>query len=457
MKSEFVGQRVAVAGLGVSGESVARAVKLCGGKPTVFDQKPADTASIIPAIDRMQAEGIEVVAGWHGHLEPGDWDMLVVSPGFPRRHPAILDMAERPTLSEVEFAYRIAEAPILAITGTNGKSTTTVMLWSILNGGHQNAYLCGNIAGSGYPEMTLTDAAMAAPEDGFLVAEISSYQLEFVSKFRPRVAAITNITPDHMDRHPDFADYSATKMRIFDRIQDSDRAVVNLDELSVPMSEVRSKVQEERQIITFSPSGDREANGQTRRIGEDLILSGETVPIASLPFRGEHNFINAQMAWEMACAVVRPSIGMLQGLREFRGLANRMEWIGERDGIAVVNNSMCTNPAAVIASSQSVPGRQFLLMGGKTKNLDFRPVGDYLASTPHQVLLFGPEPEALQSMLGRAWPIYPSLAAAFRSATEAATAGDTILLAPGCASADPYVSFRERGDAFKEMALAWIQ
>ncbi len=442
--------------MGVSGEAVARAVQVHGGVPTVFDQKPADTASIMPVIDRLQANGIEAIAGWHGHLDPNEFDCLVVSPGFPRAHPAIKDMAGKPILSEVEFAGRIALAPILAITGTNGKSTTTVMLWSILKGAHQDAYLCGNIAGSGYPEMTLTEAAMTAGPESFLVAEISSYQLEFVSTFRPRVAAITNVTPDHMDRHPDFADYHATKMRIFDRIADEDRAVINLDEPSLSIEEIQRKVQENRKIITFSPSGNHIGNGQTRRDGENLILSGETVPIASLPLSGDHNLTNAMMAWEMAAAVVRPSIGMLEGLREFRGLANRMEPLGEFRGVTVINNSMCTNPAAVIASSKSVPGRQHLLMGGITKNLDFQPVGEYLSSTPHAVYLFGPDPARLQSMLGREWPAFQSMESAWHAATQAAAPGDTILLAPGCASADPYVNFRERGDAFKEMVRSWM-
>jgi len=365
-------------------------------------------------------------------------------------------MAGKPILSEVEFASQIAQAPILAITGTNGKSTTTVMLWSILKGAHQDAFLCGNIAGSGYPEMTLTEAALQAGPEAFLVAEISSYQLEFVESFRPRVAAITNVTPDHMDRHPDFDDYRDTKMRIFDRIAGTDRAVINLDEPSITAQTVRRKVQEERQIITFSPSGNQQGNGQTRRHGDVLNLSGETVRLDSLPFAGEHNITNAMMAWEMACAVVKPSIGMLDGLRQFRGLANRMEKLGEHRGIQVINNSMCTNPAAVIASSRAVPGRQHLLMGGNTKNLDFQPVGEYLNGTPHEVYLFGPDPAKLQGMLGKPWPSYPSMESAWHAATLAARPGDTILLAPGCASAEPYVNFRERGDAFKEMVKTWM-
>lgn len=453
---DWSGVRVAIAGMGVSGEAVAHAVKLYGGKPTVFDQKPADTPSVMNVVDRLQSQDIEAVPGWHGHLDPEQFDYLVVSPGFPRQHPAIRDMVGKPILSEVEFASRIAVAPILAITGTNGKSTTTVMLWSMINGAGKTAYLCGNIAGSGYHEITLTEAATKAGPGDFLVAEISSYQLEFVSSFAPRVSAITNVTPDHMDRHPDFSDYLATKLHIFDRVSGSDRVVMNIDEPSLPFSLITGCVQDSSKIITFSSLGTPGTNGVTSRDGNTLHLSEFELDIPSLPLLTPHNVTNAMMAWEMAACVVTPNEGMLQALKDFKGLANRMEDLGEKHGVRVYNNSMCTNPAAVIASSKAVPTRQHILMGGNLKNLDFTPVGEHLAQTDHVVYLFGPDPATLRRMIGQEAAHYRSMGEAFEAAAATAGPGETILLAPGCASADPYVNFRERGDAFKEMVRSWM-
>jgi len=454
----FEGKTIAVAGMGVSGLGLARAINELGGTPVVFDQKQSDNPIVLAAVDALDAIGVAAVTGWHGRLDPAEFDLLVVSPGFPQQHPAIRDMigGGREIWSEVEFAYRASKAPILAITGTNGKSTTTVLLWLMLNGAGQNALLCGNIAGSGYPEQTLTEAAMTATESDVLVAEVSSYQLEWVTEFRPKVAAITNITPDHMDRYKFFQDYINTKLRIFDMMSTDDSLVFNVDEPSLLESTIEEHSKGAAPLIGFSPSGIVQTNGVTRRDGDRLWLSEYQTSVRELPLLGEHNVTNAMMAWEMAARVVEPNPGMLEALRGFKGLSNRMERLGERDGVMVVNNSMCTNPAAVIASSKSLAGRQHLLMGGVTKNLDFRPVGNYLAGTEHKVYLFGPDPENMSSMLGSNWPRFNSLEEAFSAGCLAARSGDTVLLSPGCASAEPYANFKERGDAFREMAREWI-
>ncbi|MCU0317485.1 MAG: UDP-N-acetylmuramoyl-L-alanine--D-glutamate ligase [Fimbriimonadaceae bacterium] len=456
-REEFLGKRVAVAGMGVSGRAVAVTLKELGANPVVFDQKLGDVPEVLAATDQLVALEIEAVTGWHGHLDPDEFDALIVSPGFRRDHLAIQDMAEKEVMSEVEFASRLTDRPILAITGTNGKSTTTVMLWTILKGGGHDALLCGNIAGSGYPEMTLTRAAMEAGPESVLVAEVSSYQLEFVTKFRPKVAACTNVTPDHMDRHPDFDDYFQTKMRLFGQMGEGDAVVINLDEPSLQVTDLRKPLTNSATIVQFSPQGKSVGeNGVTRRKGNSVVLSGETVGLEEFPFFGEHNFSNALMAWEMASCYSRPTIGCLDALRSFRGLSNRMEFLGVRDGIWVFNNSMCTNPAAVIASSRSLPRRQTLLMGGNTKNLDFDPVADYLSRSSHRVVLFGLDGEKLNGMLGGAWPIYPTLASAFDAAVSQSAKEEAILLSPGCASSEPYVNFKERGDAFRKIARDWL-
>ncbi len=456
---DFSGRRVAVAGMGVSGLALGKAVLALGGRPTVLDQKPNDSPALIAAVDDLDAAGVEAVTAWHGRLDPADFDLLVVSPGFPRDHPAIRDMVGggREVWSEVEFAYHIARAPIIAVTGTNGKSTTTVMMWLLASGAGRTSHLCGNIAGSGYPEQTLTEAALKAREGELLVAEVSSYQLEWANTFRPSAAAVTNVTPDHMDRYRRFEDYFETKLRLFNAMTTGDSVIVNLDEPSVTLADVERNLAGPATLVTFSPSGSQQGSGVARREGGRLWLSDMEANLDDLPLFGEHNVTNAMMAWEIVARVVRPNAGMLEALYSFKGLANRMERLGVRDGVTIINNSMCTNPAAVIASSRSTKGRQHLLIGGVTKNLEFAPVGEYLRQTGHRVYLFGPDPEKMNAMLQGDWPHFETMQSAFEAACGAAVSGDTVMLAPGCASADPYSNFRERGDAFREMAGTWLQ
>ncbi len=455
------GMRVAVAGMGVSGLGLARVLKRRGAAPVVFDQKPGDNPAVLAAVDELDSLQVEAVTGWHGRLDPIDFDLLIVSPGFPREHPAIRDMQRggRPVWSEVEYASRIAKAPIVAFTGTNGKSTTTVMAWTLVESTGRRAVLCGNIAGSGYEETTLTEAADRAGLDDVLVAEVSSYHLEWTEAFRPRVAAVTNVTPDHMDRYKSFQDYFDTKLRIFGGLDLGDSAVVNLDQPYLSRDVVAGALRSgsKASIRGFSPSGSIEGTGETARLGARLRLGSVEVQVGELPLFGEHNVTNAMMAWE-AVACVAPLEGAgIEALKGFRGLANRMERLGSKGNVQVINNSMCTNPAAVIASSKSVGGRQHLLMGGHTKGLDFAPAGEYLASTHHRVYVFGPEPERMVSMLGHDMPTYANMEEAFHAALSAAVSGDVVMLAPGCASTYPYSNFRERGDAFRSMALEWLR
>ncbi len=447
--------RVAVAGMAKSGLSVARAVAQLGGTATVFDQKPADSPLILAAIDELHGMDVQAVPGWHGRLDPAEHDLLVVSPGFPREHPSLMDMAQREVIGEIEFAYRIARDPIVAITGTNGKSTTTVLTWTLLRAVGKDAVLCGNIAGSGYPEVTLTDAALMGGD--VLVAEVSSFQLETVSTFRPFVAAITTVAPDHLDRHPSFEDYKTTKLRLFKNMDASDTVVINADDRSLSPTEFP----EGPRRVRFSPSGLGPNNGYTARLNDEMFLSGLKVKVDSLPILGEHNVANAMMAWEMSCAVLgepteEQSAAMLSALLAFKGLANRMEIVGERAGVLVINNSMCTNPSAVVASSSGLKRRQRLIIGGNRKNLDFAPVGDYLRTTDHFAYLFGPDTDELNRQLAGDWPAFDSMESAFTAAASDAEPGDAVVLMPGCSSAEPFANFRERGDAFRALAQRWI-
>lgn len=438
--------RVAVAGMGVSGLAVAEAALAQGDRVTVFDERPNVSPSSLAATDRLAAAGAEAVTDWHGSLDPSDFDLLVLSPGFPERHPTVAAMqaAGKEVWGEIEFAYRIARAPILAVTGTNGKSTTAVLAWKLAQAAGLRARLCGNIAGSGYPEDALTAAAQAAAADEWLVAEVSSFQLLLTPSFRARAAAITNVSPDHFDRHAGFEDYYAAKLRLFANTREDDVAVVNVEEAFPRIEDVRRV--HGGQVVEVRP-------GAARR-GPGAQVGGHSLEPGAGVMRNAHDLANAVVAWAVVASVADPGEAGAQALREFRGLAHRMEHVAARDGVSFVNNSMCTNPAAFVSSSRGLAGRQHILVGGANKGLDFSPVGEYLRSTGHRIYLFGPDPEAWRTALGVDAPWFESLEEAVAAAAAQARAGESVLLCPGGASAEPYANFRERGEAFRAAALA---
>ncbi|MCO5297604.1 MAG: UDP-N-acetylmuramoyl-L-alanine--D-glutamate ligase [Fimbriimonadaceae bacterium] len=442
--------RALVLGLGRSGVASARALLALGLEPLVVDHAPALTAANRTAADALDALGVEWRIDWKGTAPDLGATVLVTSPGVDRRSPTLLGAvaAGIEVIGEIELAFRVAKAPIVAITGTNGKSTTTVMTWLGLKGAGFDAVLCGNIYGSGYPEVPLAEAALDASPDAVLVAEVSSFQLEWVRGFRPRAAAITNITPDHLNRYNGFEEYAQTKLRIFEAQGPEDHAVVPYGDPLVPPPSGPP-------VHTFgNPAADAKV--------EDGWLVAESwhVPLESLPFREPHNLANAQVALllgrsiagEGACA------GFAKGLSAFQGLGHRLQAVGEREGVQFVNNSMCTNPAAVVASSRALGDvRQHLLVGGETKGLDFRPLAALLAGGRVRLYLFGKGAPAIRETIGDDALEFRTMAEAFGAAAGAARSGEVVMLAPGCASTDQFADFRERGEVFVRLAKEWLE
>jgi UDP-N-acetylmuramoylalanine--D-glutamate ligase len=450
-RPDFAGVRVAVAGLGVSGRSSALALNDLGAEVVALDERPALSGALIHEVDSLQAAGIEVVTGWTGRLDPQEVDLLVVSPGFSSSHPVMRDM-EGKIWGEIELAWRIAQAPILAVTGTNGKSTTVTLAWQMLRAEGGAAQLCGNIAGSGYPEMALTQAAMASTPDQVLVAEVSSFQLETVVGFRPKAAAITNITPDHLDRHGSFSAYCDAKMRLFAQMEATDTLVWN-SRSKLPNEEALSGLQASK--IRVDPV---RGSKNTERTPEGLRLGGVELLRHYLPQQGEHFYDNVMMAWELASVFAELGEAAAKAVVGFKGLAHRMEVVGEKGGVVLVNNSMCTNPAAAAASIAALGRPQRVLVGGRTKGMtaeDYRPLKEAL-SHGHQAFLFGQDAQSLKGWLGQEHQVYLSMLEALTEALKSAIPGDAVHLAPGGASSEPYASFRERGEAFKQAAKEWL-
>lgn len=506
------GRRIAVFGLGRSGLAIGKAAIELGAQPRVFDQKPLNALAKREAYDEAVAAGIEVTLGWNGEFNSSEIDIIVTNPAIDRRHAAlqkaVLDGIE--VISEVEFAFRISKAPIVAISGTNGKSTTTVMTYLCLQACGEKPVLCGNIFGSGFDEMTLTDAALASSPEQTLVAEISSFQLEWVSRFKPVSAGITNIWPDHLDRYSGFDEYAATKMRLFQAMDADDYVVIRAnDPVVVPPGGMGAGYRPRRlrstgadaarsskpTVLTFG------ATGEHARVEElELRILNQKVRLDDLPFSEPHNYSNACMAALLAYGALKtraasdphsnaahllkaaetdelcrlksgrtvydapvpkgPILALpmpiLDGLKAFQGLAHRMEALGERAGVRVINNSMCTNPDAVIKSATSLRDPAHLLIGGVNKGLDFKPLRHYLANHRHRAYLFGRDGPKLNEMLGAGYPIFDTMKEAFEAATRNAVRGEVIMLAPGCASTDQFRDFRDRGDVFKAMAKEWL-
>lgn len=463
-------QRIGILGLGRSGLAIALAAKAQGDQPVVFDSKPAEDKRIAPLAEKLNKEGIAFHPNWEGLFlrgrgdKPNEIETLVTSPGVDMRKATLVE-AQRSgieVIGEIEFAYRISKAPIIAITGTNGKSTTTVMTFLALRAAGLNAVLCGNIYGSGYDEIPLTEAAANSTTDQILVAEVSSFQLEWVRDFRPRCAGVTNISPDHLNRYDSFDQYAATKRKIFDRMAEGDTIVANAgDTQTYPTNQSLRDRGAGLPRVRFYGSAGVDASFDSHSLKLSICE-----PVEALPFQEKHNLFNACHAALLAESFMdsiehldasQRAYTILQGLKGFKGLAHRMEHLGHKHGIEIINNSMCTNPQAVVASSSSIGMPQHLLIGGIKKNYDFKPVRDYLERTGHTIYCFGRDAQEISEELGTSAQIFDTMNEAFGAATEKAVPGETIMLAPGCASMDQFDDFVARGEEFRIIAKEWLK
>lgn len=456
-------KRILIFGLGRTGLALYQAARKCGIEAVVVDESDKDSIAKPALLGEAQQLGVPLRLGWKGELPEGDFDAVVVNPAIRLTHPYLVELRRSgmAIVSEIEFSHQIANGPIVAITGTNGKSTTTVMTWLALASLGRNPLLCGNLFGSGYPEQPLASAAASGLDGQPLVAEVSSFQLDGIQTFRPHVAAITNISPDHSDRYDTFESYAKAKFRIFENQRKGDWAIVDAE--NIGLQGWQAEVHTAAQWVYLSEAA------QFRK--ESMIVLGREVPLEILPFREAHNHRNAAMALILGAALIAesydarfggPAIAndlffeMLEGLKAFKGLAHRMERVGTRNGIEVINNSMCTNPVALISSLSSIPGRALALIGGVSKDLDFSPVGEYLRNSHHVPYLYGRDRDVIARQMELDFPQFATLEEAFSQACQDAVPGDTLILSPGCASQDQFRDFRHRGDVFQKLAKEWL-
>jgi UDP-N-acetylmuramoylalanine--D-glutamate ligase len=438
----LAGRNAVVLGAGRTGESVARFLLGRGARVCLLDRRreALDRLTLPSQIERRIDDGDD--APLRGA------DLIVPSPGVPRSHPALVRAAARsvPVMSEIDLAYRFLPCPLLAVTGTNGKSTTTTLLGKMLQGHCDQVFVGGNL---GTP---LIDAVQdGAPVPQAAVAEISSFQLEWVHSFRPHVAVLLNLTPDHLDRYASVSEYGMAKAAMLSRQQIGDIAVLNRDDPWVWKQRSRTRatcISFGRDPVEFGGFID----------GDTLVYWGpepqpRTFPLARVKLQGEHNRENMLAAVTAASIWGVPAEIVQHALEDTSGLPHRLELVRERDGVRYFDDSKGTNVGAVIKSLESFAGNVILLAGGYDKGGDFSALRPLLGARARHVVLFGAARHTIATQI-RGTVEYvevPTLAAAVSAAAELARAGDTVLLSPGCASFDEFNDYTERGRRFRAL------
>ena len=443
------GKRVLVVGLGKSGVASALFLKDLGARVTVSDTKTEEElASEIPTLlDR----GIVVETGRHGERTFREEDLIILSPGVPADVPQLKRARELgiTVIGEVELAARFLRGKIIAITGSNGKTTTTALAGEILSGGGRKVQVGGNI---GTPAVSLVPAAT---EDTYHVLEISSFQLETIQDFRPYVAVVLNLTPDHLDRHHSFEGYIAAKARILENQTAGDYAVLNIEDANC----VRMAKMTPAQVCWFSQK--REVDGGAFvRAGKvwwrDSEGEREIMPIGEIPLKGAHNIENVLAAVCVGMITKCEPARIRRAIAQFKAVEHRLEYVATVHGVEYYNDSKATNVDATIKALESFPGNIHLILGGKHKGSPYTVLNQLLQERARRVYTIGAAAPIIEHDVGGVIEVVHAgtLENAVRRAAESAVAGDIVLLAPACASFDQFPSYEHRGRAFKDAVHA---
>jgi UDP-N-acetylmuramoylalanine--D-glutamate ligase len=436
------GKNTMVVGLGESGLAVARFLRGRGARVRVNDRR--DAASLGTAAEEAKALGAELVAGGHPDSAFEGLDLIVVSPGVPPL--SQLDEAARrgvPVVSEVELASRFIDAPVVAVTGTNGKSTVTTLIGEMCSRLATPVFVGGNL-GRPMIEVVGTDAGSRG---GLVVVELSSFQLERVSELRAHVAVLLNVTPDHLDRYPSFEAYAAAKARIFERQEADDFAILPAD-----APDLRELVKDGGTIVLFDGR-----SGEVRVVDGVITdtRSSLRVPIDELRIRGSHNVSNACAAALAARLIGVRDDDIASVLRQFEGLSHRAQYVGSIDGVDYVDDSKATNVGAAVASIDGLSradGKIVLIAGGVDKGGSYQPLRERMVREGRALVVLGEAAPLIERAFeGSSLEVRraASMDEAVIHAAALARPGDTVLLAPACSSFDMFRSYAERGDFFQ--------
>jgi UDP-N-acetylmuramoylalanine--D-glutamate ligase len=450
---EVKDKRVLVVGLGKSGVASALFLESRGARVTVSDAKSEDQLpNEIPALlDR----GITVETGKHGERTFRDQDLIVVSPGVPS-DVAPLQQARRlgiPVIGEIELTARFLQGNVVAITGSNGKTTTTTLTGEIIASGGHKTLVGGNI---GTPAITFVD--QSSP-DTWVVLEISSFQLESIQSFHPHIAAILNVTPDHLDRHGSMESYIAAKARIFENQTANDFAVLNSDNKTTLSLAQGLKPQ----VLSFSRQRAVQRGAYVRdgaifyRDAEEI----EIMPLSEIALKGAHNVENVLAAVAIAMAAKVEPAAIRRAVKDFRAVEHRLEYVATLRGVQYYNDSKATNVDATIKALQAFPANIHLILGGKDKGSDYSVLKALIVERVKSVYTIGAAAAKIESQIGNSAPVISAqtLESAVAKAADRAVDGDIVLLSPACASYDQFPDYEHRGRAFKELVrlLAALQ
>lgn len=446
---EVKNKRVLVVGLGKSGIASAQFLATRGARVTVSETRSqSELKNEIPA---LLERGIAIETGGHGERTFRDQDLIVVSPGVPAEVPQLARARQQgiPVIGEIELAARFLKGKIAAITGSNGKTTTTTLCGEVIASSSQRTLVGGNI---GTPVILLVDDST---DDTVNVIEISSFQLETIETFRPHIAVVLNITPDHLDRHGSLEAYTAAKARIFENQNSSDYSVLNLDDPGSAALRSRTK----GQLCWFSRKQELKGDsiGAFLRGNEiywrDDKLDQIVMPVSEIPLKGSHNVENvlAAIAVGRLCGCDIQSIR--DAVRRFKAVEHRLQHIATIRGVEYYNDSKATNVDATIKAIESFSGNIHLILGGKDKNSDYTQMNNLLRARVKRVYTIGSAAEKIRSHVQPAVEVMAcvTLQTAVERAHDAAKSGDVVLLAPACSSFDQFENYEHRGRTFRAL------
>jgi UDP-N-acetylmuramoylalanine--D-glutamate ligase len=443
---ELSGKRILIIGLGKTGIAAVRFLARRGAEIVVTDEKPLsllkdafdELADVLPHF-KFRAGGLAIGS---------DIDLVVPSPGVAPLHEILSEAVNRgiPVMSELELACRFLRRPMIAITGTNGKTTTTTLIGEILEGAGKKVFVGGNI---GRPLIGYVDGKQ---EEEYVVIEVSSFQLQWISRFRPDIAVLLNVTRDHVNYHGTFADYLCIKERIFENQTGEDLAILNADD---PFTEVLSK----------RLASDIQHFSSCRKVRHGMFLDQETLiyrrepegteevyPRAMIRIPGIHNIENVMAAVMASREAGCSREAVIKAVEGFKGIAHRIEFAGEKGGVTFYDDSKATNVGAVMRALETFSRPVILLMGGRDKEGDFENLATPVRQRVKRLVLFGEARAKIDGLIGGLVKTEQAatLGDAMELARHHASAGDVVLLSPGCASFDEFTDYKARGDFFKK-------
>ena len=444
-------RHVLVYGMGLSGRAASRLLLSRGVSVLGVDEKPEDRLDLGDLVDDP---GFELMAGQKLAGLPEAVDGVVVSPGVPLVRPLIEDARRRgvPVVAEVELAFPFLDGPVVAITGSNGKSTTTAMTGDMLRAAGMAVEVCGNI---GRPLAEVVEGATGQKRGRIFVVELSSFQIEGIATFHPKAAALLNLSQDHLDRYPSFEAYGEAKKRLFRDMGAGDVAIANADDPATVGFESGAR----RRL--FSRQAGIGAMADGCRLDGDRVVevspgmsSAELFAASDVPLAGVQNLENAMAAALLARALGAPRESIAMGLRGFRGLPHRMVRVAEQGGVAWYDDSKGTNiGASTRAVAGFADGSVHWILGGRAKGADPRELRDAVARKARRVYLIGESAAAFRAALADVAEL--AMAGTLERAVDAAAgmarAGETVLLSPACASFDQFRDFNDRGEQFQRL------